>query len=342
MAAVPRRAVAARAVIGDSSAEQVIIIVARDATEPAALLRAYGADLIAAALIGALVASGLGYITVRNGLRPVSHVARKANEITSRRLDARLSIEDAPAELYELTAAFNAMLDRLKNGMERLSRFAADLAHDLRTPVNALMVKTQVALSRPRSAEDYRSLLESNIDEFERLSRLIESTLFLARAENEQLALSSDRVDVRQTLEKVADYFSGIADEAGVSLEVEGEGVFIADPVLLQRAVSNLISNAITHTGRGEVVRILAQDAPDAITINVENPGPGIAPDQIGRVFDRYFRGDPARTEAAGSAGLGLAIVKAIMALHGGTAAVVSEKGGITRFVLRFPKRHGV
>ena len=123
---------------------------------------------------------------------------------------------EAPAELRELTGAFNAMLDRLEDGVKRLSGFAADLAHDLRTPVNALMVKTQVALSRPRSADDYRALLESNIDEYERLARLIESTLFLARADNAQLAVRIEPVNVRATLDKVAEYFSGVAEEAGV------------------------------------------------------------------------------------------------------------------------------
>ena len=316
----------------------MIIVVARDATERAALLRIYAGDLILAALVGSLIASILGYLTVRNGLRPISTVAKKANEITSRRLDTRLRIEDAPAELYELTGAFNAMLDRLEDGMKRLSAFSADLAHDLRTPLNALMIKTQVALSRSRTAEEYRALLESNIEEFERLSRLIESTLFLARAENEQLAATKEPLDVRQTLEKVADYFSGIAEEAGVSIGVEGRGAIVADAVLVERAVSNLISNAIRHTQPNEKIRVAVTETPDGVAITVENRGAGIPSDQIERVFDRYFRGDAARTQGSGSAGLGLAIVRTIMTLHGGTAKVASDSTGVTRFVLTFPK----
>lgn len=334
-----RRVVAARGVVGGNGGEQVIIVVARDATERAALLRTYAVDLVLAALIGSLIATALSYVTVRNGLRPISTVARKANEITSRRLDTRLRIEEAPAELYELTRAFNAMLDRLEDGVKRLSRFAADLAHDLRTPVNALMIKTQVALSHPRTADEYRTLLESNIDDFERLSRLTESTLFLARADNEQLALRKTRIDVRQILKKITDYFSGIAEEAGISLSISGDGIMVADAVLVERAINNLISNAIRHTESGGVVRISSADTPDAVVITVENPGKGIPADQIDRVFDRYFRGDPARTEPSGSAGLGLAIVKAIMALHGGHAAAASDPNGVTSFVLLFPKQ---
>ena len=335
-----RRAIGARGALGREGGEQVIIVVARDASERVALLDTYGQDLILAALVGSLIATALGYMTVRNGLRPISDVARKANEITSRKIEARLRIEDAPAELYELASAFNAMLDRLEDGMKRLSRFAADLAHDLRTPVNALMIKAQVALSRSRSAADYRTLLESNMEEFESLSRLIERTLFLARAENEQLALSKEEVDVRKLLEKLSDYFSGVAEEAGVGLKVEGGSTLIADPVLVERAVSNLMSNAIRHTPAGRTVRIFTNDEGDAVIVGVENHGVGIAPEHIDRVFDRYFRGDEARTEAAGSAGLGLAIVRAIMTLHGGLATADSTADGLTRFLLRFP-RHG-
>ena len=334
-----RRAIAARGAVGTERGEQVIIVVARDASERAALLRTYGHDLMLAALIGSLIATALGYMTVRNGLRPIREVARKANEITSRRLEARLRIEDAPAELYELASAFNAMLDRLEEGMKRLSGFAADLAHDLRTPVNALMIKAQVALSRSRSAEDYRTLLESNMDEFESLARLIERTLFLARAENEQLALRKEPMKVRETLEKLSDYFSGLAEETGVSIKVGGESTLLADPVLVERAVSNLMSNAIRHTPAGETVGTFTNEDAGAVIIAVENHGSGIAPEHMDRVFDRYFRGDEARTEAASSAGLGLAIVRAIMTLHGGTASAESTAEGLTRFVLRFPKQ---
>ena len=334
----PRRAVAARGVIGGSGGEQVIIVVAQDASERAALLREYGADLILAAIVGSLIATFLGFVTVRNGLRPIGTVAKKANEITSRRLDTRLRVEEAPAELYELTSAFNAMLERLEDGMKRLSRFAADLAHDLRTPVNALMVNTQVALSRHRTVDEYRALLESNIEDFERLSRLIESTLFLARADNEQVAVTKAPIDVRLTLDKVTDYFSGVAEEAGVLFSVTGDGTVVGDEVLVERAVSNLISNAIRHTAPKETVRIAVTDTANAIAIAVENPGPGIPDDQLERVFDRYFRGDASRSQASGSAGLGLAIVRAIMALHGGSATVASQATGITRFTLTFPK----
>ena len=332
------RFVTARGVIGGRDGEEVEILVARESSERAALLAEYRLDLILAGFVGALIASILGWFTVRQGLVPVALVATKANEITSRRLDTRLNIEEAPQELRELTAAFNAMLDRLEDGMKRLSGFAADLAHDLRTPVNALMIKTQVALAHPRDAAEYRTLMESNIEEYERLSRLIESTLFLARADSAQLALRTERIDVRATLDKVADYFSGVAEDAGVELEVSGKGTVVADPTLLERAVSNLVSNAIRHAIRGGTLRISTADAGHFVWVAVENPGSPIPADQLDRIFDRYFRGDTARTEGSGSAGLGLAIVRAIMRAHGGKVDVASSEGG-TRFTLTFPRR---
>lgn len=331
----PARVIVAKGKIGSNSGEEVQILLARDANERLILLAAYRRDLIFASIMGALIASVLGWLTVRRGLAPVGIVAKKANEISSRRVDTRLSIQEAPAELRELTAAFNAMLDRLEDGVRRLSGVSADLAHDLRTPVNALMVKTQVALSRQRRLDEYRALLESNMDEYERLSRLIESTLFLARADNAQLALYVERVNVRATLEKVAEYFSGIAEEAGVTLSVAGDATVQADKTLVERAVSNLVANGIRHTPAGQTVQISTAHRGDTVAIEVENSGQPIPGDQLHRVFDRYFRGDASRTEASGSAGLGLAIVRAIMSLHNGEARVTSENG-VTRFSLIF------
>jgi len=337
----PGRAVIARGLIGGRGGEELEILLAREAGERVALLAEYRRDLVFACIMGALIASLLGWLTVRRGLAPVSLVAKKANEISSRRLDTRLNIDEAPAELRELTGAFNAMLDRLEDGVRRLSGFSADLAHDLRTPLNALMVKTQVGLARQRSADEYRALLESNVEEYERLSRLIESTLFLARADNAQLALRPEPLNVRSTLDKIAEYFSGVADDAGVTLAVSGEATMTADPTLVERAVSNLVSNGIRHTRGGCTLRITSIEREDSVTIEVENPGVGIPAEQLDRVFDRYFRGDASRTESTGSAGLGLSIVRAIMSLHHGKARVASD-GGATRFTLIFPKKSPV
>jgi two-component system heavy metal sensor histidine kinase CusS len=229
------------------------------------------------------------------------------------------------------------MLDRLEDGVQRLSGFAADLAHDLRTPINTLMVETQVALAHPRTAEEYQSLLESNTEEYERLARMIENTLFLARVDNAQLALKRETLNAQKELERIRDYFEGLAEEGGVTLDVAAGDISLsADPILLQRAVGNLVSNAIRHTPRGGAVRLLAGQGPLGLDIAVENTGPGIAPEHIAHIFERYYRADPARSASSHSAGLGLAIVRAIMQLHGGEVLADSVVGRSTTFFLRF------
>jgi two-component system heavy metal sensor histidine kinase CusS len=272
-------------------------------------------------------------------MRQLRSVIGKANDISASRLNTRLSLQDAPVELREMGAAFNAMLDRLEDGVQRLSGFAADLAHDLRTPVNTLMVETQVALSRPRTAEEYQVLLASNSEEYERLARMIENTLFLARVDNAQLALRRETLDLHAELQRIHDYFDILAEDLGVRFTVESPPLRAEiDPVLLQRAVSNLVSNAIRHTPAGGQVQLSARETNEGIELAVGNTGPGIAPQHLPHIFDRYYRADAARSDHAHSAGLGLSIVRAIMELHDGKIWVDSQPGRQTTFFLLFKK----
>jgi len=329
------RMVSAAAVTGDGA--PVRITIARERSDRALLLADYARDLAAAVLLGGLLVAVLGFLIVRRAMRSLRIVIGKANDISTHRLNTRLSVERTPSELRELGNAFNRMLDRLEEGVQRLSGFAADLAHDLRTPINTLMVETQVALARPRSSEEYRSLMGSNIEEYERLARMIENTLFLARVDNAQLALHREMLDAEEELQRIRDYFEGVADEAGVCLDVDAKSVRIhADPILFRRAVNNLVSNAIRHTPRGGVVRLSAEQPAQGLEVSVENSGPGIAPEHIPYIFDRYYRADPARSAATHSAGLGLSIVRAIMRLHGGEILAQSTPGTRTRFCMRF------
>ncbi|TFW20222.1 heavy metal sensor histidine kinase [Duganella callida] len=317
--------------------EPVQIILARERSDRLKLLRAYVGDLLVALCGGALLATALGYVVVRYSMRQFRSVIAKADDINTSRLNTRLSVDDAPVELRQMGAAFNAMLDRLEDGVQRLSGFAADLAHDLRTPVNTLMVETQVALSRPRTAEEYQHLLASNLEEYERLARMIENTLFLARADNAQLALQRESLDLQAELQRIHDYFEFLAEDAGLRLTVDAPPLRAEiDPVLLQRAVNNLVSNAIRYTPAGGTVAVTARATADGVDIAVSNTGPGIAPEHLPHIFDRYYRADQARSDQAHSAGLGLSIVRAIMALHGGKLSVDSQPGELTTFFLQF------
>jgi two-component system heavy metal sensor histidine kinase CusS len=322
---------------GLAGGEPVEITLARERSDRLRILKRYGADLLLALAGGAALAALLGYAIVRHSMRSVRSLIGKANDINASRLNTRLSVQDAPAELRDMGAAFNAMLDRLEEGVQRLSGFAADLAHDLRTPLNTLMVETQVALSRPRTVEEYQALLASNSEEYERLARMIENTLFLARVDNAQLALQRETLDLRAELLRIHDYFEILAEDVGVRLAVDVPALELqVDPVLLQRAVNNLVSNAIRYTPAGGEVRLSARRVQRGVELAVSNTGTGIAPEHLPHIFERYYRADAARSSQAHSAGLGLSIVRAIMQLHGGEVRVESVPGGSTSFFLRF------
>jgi two-component system heavy metal sensor histidine kinase CusS len=200
------------------------------------------------------------------------------------------------------------------------------------------MVETQVALSRPRTAQEYQALLVSNSEEYERLARMIENTLFLARVDNAQLALRRETVDLEAELRRIHDYFEILADDVGVRLTVTAPPLRAElDPVLLQRAVGNLLSNAIRHTPAGGSVDLSAHAADDGVELAVSNTGPGIAAEHLPHIFDRYYRSDHAH-----SAGLGLSIVRAIMELHDGKIWVDSVPGARTTFFLWFKKSKNI
>lgn len=333
---LPARAIAAKGRIGKSG-EPVNIIVARTTSDRMELLENYRAEVWIAAAFGTLFATVLGYLLVRQGLRPVRSIASQAHSITAHRLETRLDVQSAPQELQEMVEAFNAMLDRLYDSFQRLSQFSADLAHDLRTPLNNLMVQTHVALSKTRTIDDYESLLSSNIEEYERLARMVESMLFLARAEHAHVVVNKAHLDAKEELARIADYFEGVGDDAGVSIVVEATGTILADPILLRRAVNNLMANAIRYTSPGGVIHLRAETTGAVTTISVINPGEKIDEKHLSRLFDRFYRGDAARSNAGSSTGLGLAIVQSIMSLHAGSAEVSSGNKGRTIFKLNFP-----
>jgi two-component system, OmpR family, heavy metal sensor histidine kinase CusS len=254
------------------------------------------------------------------------------------KLDTRLPSNNVPRELVALIDALNSMLARLELGFQRLSQFTADLAHDLRTPLGNMRGASEVALARPRPIDEYQALLVSNIEECERLSRMVESVLFLARADNPQYMTTAVDFPVRDQLLRVADYFEGIADDVGIAIQVTASGQLHADIDLFRRAVSNLLANALRYTPRGDTVALTAHETSEGMIVTVANPGTPIPPEHLGRLFDRFYRVDESRSDSSASTGLGLAIVRTIMELHGGNATVESDAAA-TQFHLHFPRR---
>ncbi|MBP8298358.1 MAG: heavy metal sensor histidine kinase, partial [Burkholderiales bacterium] len=285
-----------------------------------------------------LVTSAIGFAVAWHGLRPLRQIDATASAITADRLAERLDLARAPAEVQRLGASFNAMLARLHESFRRLSEFSSDLAHELRTPLNNLLGQTHVALSRPRAPRDYQDVLESNAEELERLRKMTEDMLFLAKADEARTRLDWQTFPLREEADKVADYFAVVAEDRAVQVEVTGAAPVHADRRLVQRALNNLFANAVRHAPPGTPVRVRIDAGDDGgVRLSIANAGPGIAPEHLPRVFDRFYRTDPSRPDSAESNGLGLAIVQSIMRMHGGLATAASGPGGLTTFTLHFP-----
>jgi two-component system heavy metal sensor histidine kinase CusS len=294
--------------------------------------------LLAAALI---VCPGIGFAIARRSTRPLREVAETARHVGSSTLSERIRAEGYPVEIRILAEAFNAMFERLEESFARMSRFSADIAHELRTPVNNIRGEAEVALARPRSPEEYIDVIGSSLEESVRLSELIESLLFLARSESPGDHLRRTPEDVGGMLTDLCDYYEAAATEAGVALSASvSETAIVAniDRMLLLRALGNLVSNALAHCSVGDSIQLSAERRNGQIRIEVRDTGSGIPADALPRVFDRLYRADPARSRNSGGAGLGLAIVRQILFLHGGDVQIASEPGRGTEATVILPE----
>ncbi|MBY0579732.1 MAG: heavy metal sensor histidine kinase [Burkholderiales bacterium] len=321
-----------------SSHELKIVQVALDLSQEGGLIVDYRHKLSLVLLAGLVLSAGLSMLAVRKGLAPLKEITRKAQRITSAQLHERILAERWPAELSDLATAFDDMLDRLEESFQRLSQFSADLAHELRTPINNLMGETEVALSRSRIPEEYRHVLESGLEEYGRLSRMIDSLLFLARAEQPAPHIERTQLDAGKELEAVRAYYEVMAEEKAVSLSCNGDAALYADVVLFRRALGNLVSNALYHTHIGGSITLTVEESANKWTeVRVSDTGTGIETEHLPRLFDRFYRVDGSRSAHPDGSGLGLAIVKSVMTMHGGTVEIHSLFGQGTTVVLRFP-----
>jgi len=290
-------------------------------------------------MAAATLAIGLiGWFVARRGLSPLQTIKRQAAAITASSLDTRLPTEAIPRELAELTDTLNGMLSRLEESFQRLSDFSSDLAHELRTPVSNLLTQTQVTLSRARTADEYRDVLASNAEEFERLSRMISDMLFLAKADNNLIVPNLESIDLAEEVRGLLEYYEILADEQRLQLSVSGYGIVKGDRLMLRRAISNLLSNAIRHTPEDGVIAIRIHDGDQGqVSLTIENSGTAIPPEHLERLFDRFYRADTARNRTTEGAGLGLAITRSILRAHGGDVRVSSAEH-LTRFTLSIPR----
>ncbi|MDE3164418.1 MAG: heavy metal sensor histidine kinase [Acidobacteriota bacterium] len=288
---------------------------------------------------GLLLSAMIGFGLARKGIRPVEEIAATMRRIRSSTLNERVGTGGLPAELASLAATFNEMLDHLEEAFGRLARFSSDIAHELRTPINNIRGEVEVTLGKARPPEEYRDVLASALEECQRLSQMIDSLLFLARAENPQTEIRREVLDVGKELSAVREFYDAAAAEAGVRLDLTVAEPIAAplDRTLFQRALGNLIENALAHTGRGGHIRLEAAREKGTLRVSVADDGCGIPAEHLARVFDRFHRVDPARSKNTGGAGLGLAIVKSVATLHGGDARIESAPGEGTRVSLHVP-----
>ncbi|WP_031409619.1 heavy metal sensor histidine kinase [Thiomonas sp. FB-Cd] len=314
------------------------VAIALDITEDQTFLQDFREFLWFGILQVALGLGWLSWLITRRGLAPLERLSAQVALISAKALDQPMPSGNVPRELESLVDAFNTMLLRLHEAFARLSEFSDDIAHELRTPVNNLLLQTQVTLDGHSDLDAYRSALQANEAECQRLAHMISDMLFIAKADNRQLALRLEPLRLGDEVDGLLDFYENLASARDITLDRSGDARVIADRMLIRRALSNLLSNAIRYTDEGGTVRVALEATSDgAMCIKVVNPGPEIPIAARERVFERLYRVERARSELdAEGRGLGLAIVKAIAELHGGSVGVTCADG-YTSFEIRLP-----
>jgi len=283
--------------------------------------------LIGLAIIGIALASALGYWVTRIGLKPLIKLSEEARKLAPPRLSGRLQLSPLPPELSQFVNSFNSTLERVEQAYSRLESFNADVAHELRSPLTNLIGQTQVALTRGRSAEHYFEVLQSNLEELERLRSIINDMLFLASADQGSKATKLISTSLASEVATTLDYLDFILEDAQVQVRVSGDAQVRIEIAHLRRALINLLSNAVQHTAPGQVIEVRIEREGAQVAIAVSNPGEAIAGEHLSRLFERFYRVDASRSNSGANHGLGLAIVKAIALMHGGDVFVRSQDG---------------
>lgn len=322
------------------------ITVSIDTSHHQQFLRAFERELLVIGLCGLGAMAMLGFLVTRRGLAPVQSMTGLVARSSAQQLGERLIVNDMPVELRELAAAFNDMLERISESLTRLSGFSSDLAHELRTPINNLMIQTQVSLSRERSANEYKEILYTNYEEYERLARMIGDMLFLAKADHGLIIPHREQVSLDKEIRALCDFYGVLAEEKNVQLLLAGQAVCTGDALMLRRAFGNLLGNAIQHANPHTHIDIAIEKNVHAANIRITNQGNTISPEHLPRLFDRFYRANNNHannnrannnhTKLDDGAGLGLAITQSIVHAHGGHITAHSADN-VTQFMIELP-----
>ena len=331
----PYRGLSVQMDTGRGSAVPLNVAIALDIEHHQVFIQRFKQSLWASLLIGGLITLVLGWMAVKRGLAPIRDFDEIASRVSASRLNERIPVEVLPDELVALGLSFNSMLQRLEDSFQRLSDFSSDIAHELRTPISNLMTQTQVAVSKSRTTDEYQEILYSNLEEYNHLSRMISDMLFLAKADNGLIVPNKEKMDLAQEVQVVIDFFEPLADEKNVKIVFTGNASIVGDKLMIRRAISNLISNAIRHTDENQQINInIEMMKSKQIQLNIDNPCEPITQEHLTKIYDRFYRVDPSRQRNSEGSGLGLAITKSIIEAHGGKISAAYYSGIIQIRVL--------
>lgn len=294
--------------------------------------------------VGLAVAVGGGALITRKAFRSLSEVVHTAKTLSGDNVQARIpSFAGAGAEVEQVAAALNGMLERLERAVSGLRRFTANAAHELRTPLTVLLGNLEICLRRPHEAVSVRTTMEETFEELERLAQLIESLLTLARSDACELPIRAVPLDAMTVASQVVELYETVASERCVTLLLHGRPPVpvVTDPLWLSRILVNLVDNACKFTGRGAHVDIHIEPAGDNVHITVQDTGPGITEADLPRIFERFFRGAGERSAHPGF-GLGLSLAHDLAEALGGKLGLEPRNDGHSgaRFILQIPDRH--
>jgi len=295
--------------------------------------------LLTAFLLAFIFGSIGGWFLSRKSLRPIDKITEITKRISARNLSERLPFQGSDDDLDRLVTTINQMMGRLEESFQKLSRFTADAAHELRTPLAALKGETEVLLSRKRSSEDYHEALTNNLERLDFLTKLVNDLLILSQADEGKASLKIENLNFSELLKELWEAFILVAMQKKISFTFSApEKVLInGDRVKLQQLFSNLIDNAIKYTPEGETISLIVQPGKDHVTVVLKDTGIGIPSDDLPHIFDRFYRVDTSRSRLTGGVGLGLSICQWIVKAHHGTIDVKSTPQQGTTFTIKLP-----
>jgi heavy metal sensor kinase len=299
---------------------------------------------IVALVVAVAGAVGGGVIIAGRSLRPVELITKKANEIGAQRLAERLPLRGTGDELDRLAETLNRMLERVEDHVRRVRQFTADASHELRSPLAVLRGNAEVILARQRSAEELRATIEQSVEHYDRLTRIADDLLLLAKGDAGELRLAREPVCFADAIRGVVDLYGPLAEERGIVLrtELNDDLLVCGDPTYLRQVLSNLIENAVKYAGAGKQVTVSMAEAGDMIRSTVRDNGPGIPPEHLPHLFDRFYRADQAWSgQGPRGCGLGLSICRMIVEAHGGTIRIESQPGHGIAVVVSLPRTGG-